>query len=246
MRECLETQGHWLENADFLTAVADMAWNMMMRGKPAEGWRWIQAGLERAAVDGVQSRFARGHTYRCYAGPLLAQLGRSAEGRQHLDAYREILRGVSDDRWRHGQWLAHRSLFLVVSGAFGDELEEAFAAFGALRLSPRTLPLQLRHFYVAQAMARAHQLKAAGVNPPRSVQRCWSEAREALAQAASHATLRGHLRALEAGVALHQSSHRRASRLLAEAERLARETENAWILSETSSLRAVMRRDADR
>src|SRR5262249_50671043 len=136
---------------DFLTGVADLAWSSLMRGKSELGWRFIQRGLERTAIDGSESRLAQGHTYRCYAGPLLARLGRTDEGRRHLEEFRALLDEYPNDRWRRGQWLAHWSLYHAVAGSarHREVLEEAFAAFHAIGFSPQRVPLQLRQFYVA-------------------------------------------------------------------------------------------------
>jgi serine/threonine protein kinase/tetratricopeptide (TPR) repeat protein len=242
MLQCLEGPGQWLENLDFFTAVADMGWNSMMRGKPNDGWHWIQAGLERAAVDGIKSRAAEGHTYRCYAGPLLAMLGRATEGARHLDVYDDFLKERGEHRWRRGQWLAHRVFFLVLRGEPSDELEERVEAFRALRFSPRRLPLQIRHFYVAQAMLRVRQLIDATPDTRVAAQRRWHEAERDLARAADHPTLRAHLCAAQAKVAVHESAFVDATKRLDEAAQIADETSNAWIASEVRDLRVEVER----
>jgi hypothetical protein len=249
MVECLTEHGQWLENADYLTAVADLAWNALMRGKAELGWRWVLRGIERTAIDGAESRLTKGHTYLCYAGPLLARLGRPDEGRRRLLEFRALLgdgRWDSDESrrepWRRGQWLAHWTLFHAIIGDVGEEFEWAVQAFHAFRFPPRTLTIVLRQFYVGYAWGRLLQLDRAKSADRERANTRWLEARTALESTASHPTLRAHLAVLDAKYEVLQGAPQRALQHILEAERLGHADDNVWVLDETEKLRSSLPR----
>lgn len=235
MQQRLEGSGHALENLDYLTAVADTAGNLMLRGHAHDALRWVALGVTRANIEGDGNLLAHGHTYRCYAGPLLALLGRDAEARGVIDDFGETLRDIVEDPWRRGQWLAHRALlFAELGGDLGD-FESVVRELHSLGLSPRAVPLQLRHFYIAQAMVRLaeHDGSAAG-------ERRWRAARVELARAAGkHPTHHAHLRALEAAYHAWKGDSRAAAAALADAARLAQAHDNLLVQWDVARQRAL-------
>ncbi len=239
MIRCLESYSHVLENADFLTGCADLAWNLTMRGYTREAWRWIERALQRAALAVVATAMTQGHTYRCYAGPLLGMLGQPAEGRQHLDQFRAMLAtSGSGDRWRWGQLYAHLALLLVEQGDVGPDFDEAIASFQALGVPPARVPLQLRQFFVAQAYGRLAQLERAAADHKPAARRRVKKAIAELRKLRRHPTTRAHQLVIEAALAQHDGRTRGAEALSAQAEELARLSDNPWVLFEVSRLRA--------
>lgn len=234
---CLRRHGSWLENADYLTVVADLSWNLLMRGYAREAWGWIGRGLERAALAGPDNPLAQGHTYRCYAGPALAMLGRGEEGQRHLDAFKAFIRQVgATDPWRRAQHLSHQALCLVLAGELDDtrleQLEQVVAEHRTLGLRPGRTPLQLTQFYVALGYARLTELQQISPTEARRHKRARSAARAALrrlAHAREHPTLSAHLRVLEAWYARQLGRRERARLLLERARRAEPRIDAPWI-----------------
>jgi serine/threonine protein kinase len=243
MELCLAERGPLLSNHDFFVGASDLAWNAMMRGRPAIGWRWIEAALRRAARASLQSELAEG-TYRCYAGPLLSMLDRAGEGARHMDDFRRLVDERPSDRWRRGQYLALRALFLVLEGELGEPFEQVVREHAGLGFSPSQMPKSLRHFYVAQAYARLTQLeRARGADREPAVAR-WKDAKKQLARAAKHPTLRCHFHVIAARGHRLLGERAPARRELARAAALAEATDNRWVKIEIHAERAAMHRAA--
>ena len=242
MQLCLDAGGHTLENLDYLMAVADAAGNLLLRGHAAEGLRWVGLGVARATIDGESNRLAWGHSYRCHEGPLLALLGRATEARRAIDEVGATLGHCTDDRWRRGQWLAHQAMLFAELGGDLAAFEQTVRDFHALGLSPGVMPLQLRHFYVAQAMVRL-----AALDGTRGRERLWQSSRAELARAAAtHPTHRAHLRALEAAYLAWRGEDDAAREALEEAAELARAHDNVLVLWDVCRQRALQcARDGD-
>ncbi|MBK8009949.1 MAG: protein kinase [Deltaproteobacteria bacterium] len=224
MAQLLTRDGHLLENGDYLTGIADLAWNSLMRGHAAFGWHWIQKGIERTALESAESKVAKGHTFLCYAAPLLAMLGRNEDAQYHLEQFRRLIEtGPRTGRWRRSQWLAHHALYLVEVDDLGSRLEDTLHAFMAMKL-PRRLPLQICHFHLANAESRL-RLFLRGQGSAEA----WLKARKGLARKSGHPTLRGHLLRLDAEFAKFLGAHRRAEQLRQAALSLATAYDNAWV-----------------
>ena len=239
MVQCMEERGRLLENQDFFTAAADLAWNTLLRGKPDVGWRWIEASLRQAALDREENPLTQGHTFRCYAGPLLALRGFPEQGLKHLRSFEAFIEATPNDRWRWAQWLAHLTLFHLETGAADDLLETAIARFQSFRLSPRALPLQITHFYVAKLRFRIRQYVSARANEKRARRSYVTVARRELSKAGrGHPTLRAHLAACDSRVAWADGRPKKSEEAALLASRLAEETDNAWIRWEVCLLRS--------
>jgi len=234
MDECLGRYGHALENSDYLTAVADVAGNLLLRGHAREGLGWTVRGAERVALSGETSALARGHTYRFYRASLLALLGRVAAGRKVLDEHGADLGTLDREPWRRGQWLAQKALFFAEVGGSASEFESVVTELRTLRASPRALPLQMRHFFVAQAMVRLAQLDDTAAS-----RRRWTKARAELDAAATHPTHRAHLHALDAAHHAWCGRSAAAEQSLAAAEALALEHDIPLVCWDVARQRAI-------
>jgi len=233
-RTVLGRWGGTMENFDHLTLCADLTWNLLMRGYVQEGAKWLALGLGRAAL--TPSDLTEGHTYRCYAGPVHAMLGQEDVGRGHLDAFAELIERSPPDRWRSGQHLAHRMLFLVISGETGESFEAAAAQFSKLGLAPSRTPLQLRQAWVAMAYARLRELEA-GRGSPGAV----DDSLRQLWKAANHPTLKAHYYVVQGGSLALAERYDAADQALNQATQLAAKTDNPWVEYEVALRRSQMR-----
>ncbi|MEW6218549.1 MAG: AAA family ATPase [Thermodesulfobacteriota bacterium] len=238
MRACLEAHGHWLENVDFLSGCADLAWSLSMRGHARQAWRWIEAGRRRLTLASSRTELAYGHPFRCYAGPVLAMLGEPGQGREHLAEYFAFIKERPEDRWRLAQYAGQRLLLAAEAGESGPGVDEALAAYQRLGLKPGRLPLHLRAFYVAKArIALARLAAAAPADRAPARQHCRTALAE-LRQAARHPTLRCHRLLLEGAFLIEEGQTGRAASFLAAAEELAHTIDHPWALAEAALLRA--------
>lgn len=236
MRACLDGSGHLLENADFLTAVADYAWISMMRGYAERGWGAIADGLERVRADS-RSKLTEGHTYRCYAGPLLAQLGRAEQGAAHLDRFKQFLDTTPPEPWRTASYWSHRILFCALV-ADDEGLEQALAVHAGLPLAPGRARLQLRQAYVGQAMARVRQIEeSSDATRPAALKRA-TKALADLKKAGAHPSLRAHYHVLAARLHRIREDRREAAAELVLAAALAEAHDSPWVLYEVAMERA--------
>ncbi|MBI5543914.1 MAG: AAA family ATPase [Deltaproteobacteria bacterium] len=237
MTRCMEEQGRWLCPSDYLSGCADLAWNLLMRGKVVESRRWVEEGIRKADNLVEQSGFLQGHTVRCYAGPVLAILGKPAEGQEHLRRFRALIDKTPENKWRWGQWLAHSALFHLEQEDFGEGFEELIVRHRALALSPSRVALQLRQFYVAQAYARLAQFRR---KEPAGLERLAPALRDLQKAAGKHPTLVGHALTVAGASKGLQGRHAAAHRLFEKAEALAREFDSPWVRFEVARHRAFL------
>ena len=242
MVRCLDEWGRYLENHDFFPAAADLGWSTMLRGRPKVGWPWIEAGIRRAALDGEEIPLTEGHTFRCYAGPLLAMLGQVDEGWRHLLSFRRFIQRTPNDLWRWAQWLAHWAQFHLEIASDDEFIEDALERFHALRISPKTLPLQITHVYVVQLRFRIRQLgEASSARDRRLARRRIRTARSQLRSAGrGHPTLRSHLFACDARLAFLEGDRDAALRSVERARQFAEATQNQWVEWEICLLKAEL------
>jgi eukaryotic-like serine/threonine-protein kinase len=239
MQHCLEKHGRWLDPLDYLNGSSDLTWNLMMRGHVAEAWIWAEQGIRKADQAMGESDFVHGHTIRCYAGPVLAILGRASEGAEHLARYRALIEKTPGYRWRWAQYLANRALYLLEKGELGTAFEEAVAENRKLRLRPNVVPMHLRHFWAAQAYARLEQCCSASPADRPATLEPLALALDELSQAAGrHPTLGCHhlvVRAAWQGLAGRNTA---AFKLFNQAEQLARAIDSPWCRYEVARHRA--------
>lgn len=229
MKKLLAEKGSLLENMDFLTGTADLSWNLMMRGYAAQAWETIQKGIERSDRAGEGNPLTFGHTYRCYAGPALAMIGRPAEGAAHLNTFEKRINPTAQDRWRRGQLLSHRLLFFLEQNELGAEFERTWSSFLALNLNPRRTPLQLKQCYIALAHARARQRERAPASDRPAARRALRTALAQLKRAGPHPTLQAHRWVIEAKARRMDGRLVAAHRALDRARALALATDNPWV-----------------
>ncbi len=239
MEAALEQQGELLENQDFLKGVADLSWNLIMRGHPHRAWAWIERALARTAVS--QGRAAEGHTYRCYAGPALAMIGRGEDGAEHLRRFRELVDSTPFDRWRTSQLLAHSILYESEVSPTGPVIEELLCEYHALDNPIKRLPQQMKQVFVAQARARLRQLEERPGDAD-ALASCKS-ALDQLKKAVSHPTLAAHHLVLRAAWHRLRSEPVKAEAALEAAEEMAERTDNPWVLYDVAIERAAAARD---
>jgi hypothetical protein len=131
-------------------------------------------------------------------------------------------------------------LFLVEASRYGPELENAIEAHRSTQLNPSTLPLQLKHVYVAIAAARLKAYEGASSEDRNARLRAFRNARKDLERAAGHPTLRCHAHILDARFARLRGKEVKAVESLAAAEELATATDNPWVLFEALRERALL------
>jgi hypothetical protein len=240
MSALLEDRGALLENQDYFNGTADLAWNLMMRGYARESWAVIQRGLRRAALTTEDTRAAEGHTYRCYAGPDLAMLGRPEEGADHLARYRAVLDAAPDDIFRRSMFLAHRLLFLVESEPSDEDLATTLDAWAALRHDPKRLPQTVKHAYVAYAEGRIRQLERTTPSERGARTRRARQAVSDLGRAASHPTLVAHHLCLTAQLERITGRATKARAALDRAAPIGEHIDSPWIAFRVAHERAAL------
>lgn len=235
--QALERYGRWLENVDYLAGCADIAWNLLMRGHAREGWRWIELGLQRVEAATIKSNLTQGHSFRCYAGPLLALLGRPGEGIEHLREIHDLMAPQPKDRWRWAQYIAHSALYFTLIDDLGPELDELFAMHDKLGLSPKRTPLHLRQFYIAKAYAFLRRYEQATPAARRTARRHYHRALAQLKKTTAHPTVKCHRLVIEARGSSLEGDQQKSQKLLVKAEELAKTTDNVWVIFEIACQR---------
>ena len=208
----------------------------MMRGHPATAADWLARAQQRVEVlAGKQTLLTQGHTYRCYAGPTNALLGRVEEGERHLSEYETFIRERTPrDAWRNAQVLTHRALFSQLSGAPDDVIERQFERLAQLRPNPKGYSLQQQHVFVAKGYRRCELARRPGAGAAQV--RALLRAIEELSATRRHPTMRAHGLVI-AGCA-QSLTGRSPDAAWGEALRLARATQNPWVEFELTLMRA--------
>jgi signal transduction histidine kinase len=236
-RFCADEDGRWLDAHAFWAVCADLAWNLALRGYPAEALLWIDRAARRA--EATSRQIAGLSPYR--AG-ILAVLGRLGDAREELGRARRVAEQTPEEQWRLADVLAWGALVSLESGDVGAACDEVAAFHSAFDLSPSATSFHARHFFVFDAHIRL--TRAARAKEQERGQRL-AEARAALARlrsAGRHPTLRAHALVLDA--ALHRIEGRldAARRGLNDAEVLAESIDAPWVLFEVARQRAHLAR----
>lgn len=239
-RRCADQEGQWMDAHAYWALCADLAWNLMLRGRAAEALLWIDRAARRA--EAVSRQVVGLAPYRAGA---LAALGRLADAREELARARQVAAETPEERWRLADTLAWSALVSLETGELGTAYDELASAHAALGLSPATCSFHARHFYVFDAHVR---LARAGLASQAECAARLEEARTALTRlraAGRHPTIRCHALVVEAGLARLTGRLAGAQRLLARAEQLAETIDAPWLLFEIERQRAHLARVAE-
>jgi len=229
----LSEVGELLEPHDYFSGAASRAWPRMMRGHCEEGWAIIEHTLRLEAAGG-QLNAASGHSYRFYAGPLLARSGRIEEGRKHLDYALDDGGG-----WRNAQLIGQTILFQLEAEELGAAFDENVRRYLGLRLNPARIPMTFRHGFVAIAYGLLRQIEdAPGDARSALVEKLGEILKKVRKSAKGIPILLAHRSLLDACYANLVGKPERARVLLVEAEERAERTENDWVLYEVAMERA--------
>ncbi|MEW6278625.1 MAG: diguanylate cyclase [Candidatus Eremiobacterota bacterium] len=244
MRRCLQEHGRWLSVADYLNAVTDLVWNLLMRGYLERALEWADRGLTRTRGNRVGE--LHGHVLLPFAGSLKAFLGKPAEGQEALGEFREIAEEDSRERYRQSLYLQHRILYLVEQGELGAELEGVLDQHSRLGFSPSATSLHVRSFYVFQAHARLAQARAAPSAERAPALTRLEQSLAELHKAVGGPLLRAHWQALAGACDFLAGRTAKAVRRLRQASALAREYDCPWVSLVVSRNRAAILQGAGR
>lgn len=235
MARALEEFAALFDPVDYYSGAACLAWNRMMRGHATDGWAVIDRTLQLDAAGG-QLNPVKGHSYRAYAGPLLAMLGRIDEGRAHMEQReRELVNLDAGARWRHSQHLSHSIIFLYEADDVGDKFDDYVTKYQNLKLNAARLPFTFRHGYIGIAYGQRRQIELCdGSNRAELLEKLRKTLELVRVTAKGHPILLGHRAVLDASYYNFTGNHERARQLLEEAEDLALETENDWVRFEVT------------
>ncbi len=235
MARALEEFAALFDPVDYYSGAACLAWNRMMRGHAVDAWAVIDRTLQLDAAGG-QLNPVKGHSYRAYAGPILAMLGRIDEGRAHMEQReRELVNLDAGARWRHSQHLSHSIIFLYEADDVGPKFDDYVAKYQALKLNAPRLPFTFRHGYIGIAYGQRRQIELCDeVHRAELLATLHKTLELVRVTAKGHPILLGHRSVLEASYYNFTGNHQRARQLLEEAEDLALETENDWVRFEVT------------
>ncbi len=235
IRQCLQEHGRWLSLADYLNALTDLVWNLLMRGYLQRSLDWVERGLARTRGGEGQ---LHGHVLLPFAGSLRAFLGHPSEGLQALNSFRGIAEEDRQERYRLSLWLQHRALYLVEQDELGAELDGVLEQHHALGFQPEAAPLHVRSVYVVAAIARLAQLReATAEGKPRRREQLEAALAE-LKRTRGGPLLRAHWLVLTGHALAEAGELDAAVRRLRQASALGREYDAPFISLEVSTARA--------
>ncbi len=239
LARALDAHGPLFEPIDYYSCAAALAWNRLVRGHAAGAWAVIDLALAHDAAGG-ELNAVRGHSYRCYAAPILAMLGRLDEARAHAEQReRELVDVDRGARWRRSQQLGHAILFQYEADDLGPTFDDNVRSYQVLHLKSSRLPYTMLHGFIAIAYGRRRQLE--GCAPSERPQRLHALERAVCAVRASTKglpVLLGHLAVLDASYHNQIGKPGAARKRLADAERFAEATDNDWVRFEVTMERA--------
>ncbi len=236
IRHCLQEHGRWLTAAEYLNAVTDLVWNLLMRGYLERALEWVERGLSRSR--GNREGELHGHVLLPFAGSLRAFLGRPDEGLEALNAFRAIAEEDARERYRQSLWLQNRALYLLEQEELGAELDSVLSQHDSLGFVPEAAPLHVRSYYVVAAHARLSQLRQAPLEQRLKRQKELESGLVELRRARGGPLLKGHWLALS-GALLHELDRgEEAVPRLRRASSLAREFDAPFVSLEVATGRA--------
>lgn len=191
MKDTLSEHGGFLDYGEYTQGIADLSWQLQLRGHVAAAHRWVERGL---AAD-RRAEFQRGQIFLpSRAAICLATLGRAEEARDHLDYARGIAENAPGDTYRLGNYLSHLAFYHLELG----HLEEALAAlkeYRELGIPPARSPFHMRNTYVFAAYAMAEHA-ASGAGRASGLDTAIEELRSVSRH--GHPLLTGHLEVIRA------------------------------------------------
>lgn len=231
IRHCLQEHGRWLTVAEYLDAVTDLVWNLLIRGYLERALEWVERGLGRAGEGELH-----GHVLLPFAGSLRAFLGHPHEGLAALQSFRAIAEEDREERYRLSLWLQHRALYLLEQEELAEELDHVLEQHLALGFLPEAAPLHVRSFYVVHAHARLAQARTGQRREERARQ--LDEALVQLKRSRGGPLLRAHWLAISGQWLAEQGQVDKGVSRIRQASALAREFDAPYVSLEVSTARA--------
>jgi diguanylate cyclase (GGDEF)-like protein len=236
MQDCMTRFGRWLDTGEFVQGIADLSWNLQLRGYAREALGWVEYGMERerGPQGGTGTIFLPTRATAC-----LAMLGQDGRAQSELETAQQIAAAAPEDHYRAGNLLSHQLFYYYETGQL-DAAQYVIDRYRRLRLNPKFAPFHMRNYYVFQAYTALS--KAAEAPKRENVRQQLRRALTELKMAArtGHPLLVGHLMLLRAAMHRLEGSSERAWNTLPTAEDYGYRYDNPWLLYEVAKERALM------
>ena len=238
---CVREYEQWLDSWTFAGASAHLIWSFFMRGKVREAYAWIVRILENGRIVQAGTKHISGASL---ASPSCAILGRRAEAAQYLSDWSDTAAAHPEGRFFRMQYVVDLLLYNLETDNPGRALDDAIEVVDEMHLSPGSVPVMNKTYYLLRCYARLAQARASdGEERERRVRQLEGALKE-LAAAGNHPLIGVHRLITGAGLLALRRNPKRALRLLDRAEREALRWDNAWALFETSRQRAFIHSEA--
>ncbi|MEO1172670.1 MAG: GAF domain-containing protein, partial [Myxococcota bacterium] len=235
MREVLSANAGWLDHGEYTQGIADISWNLQLRGYAKEAKRWVDRGLtsERQAEHQQGQIFMPSRAAIC-----LVTRGMVDAARRYLRQASRIAEAAPGDTYRQGNYLSHLAFFHLEQGHL-DDASVAVDSYRQLALIPKRTPFHMRNMYVFQAYLRLFEAERAG-----HVTDQLRLARSELASVCSsgHPVLNAHLQVISGGESRLADEEDAALDALESALRLAHRADAPWPAFEAQVQRAALLR----
>jgi signal transduction histidine kinase len=174
------------------------------------------------------------------AGAVLAQLGRNAQGEQHFIVSKQIVDASPADVESRLHHYAHLAFACLEQGEIGGRFDDVIACFQSLAIPPERVPFFARHFYLAQAHARLSRCVSSDAfgTSHGDGGRALRAALVELRRAGRTPLFEAHRLLIQGVFEMTRGRSRRAMKLLARAEDIARDIDAPWVLFEAAAHRA--------
>lgn len=238
-RDCLRHEGRYMSASDYINGCADLSWNLIMRGHFGEAREWVERALMRTRHSRGADAFM--HSAMAYAGSLRALAGMPNEARAYLSKVNELLEGCTD-RFRLVEYHAHRLLYHLAVGEFGEEIEQPVRAHRALAITPALSSHHQRHFYVFEVLVRREQCALAEREGRAVPEAALARAARDLHAAATIPTFKAFTAIADACTQRLAGRHAAALDHLTRADELAAALDAPWVALEAAVERARLHR----
>ena len=236
-RTCLDEYGPWNEASEYCITAMSGAMMLSTRGDASEAAQWNERAVARLRRGKEFPRVAISIIHDARASLAALELTPEPDSWLAKQFVRVPLDEMGQGFHRILSW-GPRAAYYLATGELGPEFEALVSAFEAEKHNPKTVHMAVGQYYVAVAHARMQQcFRGVPAGRARDVANLASAAKS-LRAFARISVLEAHASLAEGVLAWLHGSADKATRLLADADALARRESAPWVLSGVARARA--------
>ncbi|MFH2034330.1 MAG: protein kinase [Candidatus Margulisiibacteriota bacterium] len=233
MKEAEASFGPWMDEWDYTSAIECLVWNLNTRGFESEAVKIAGKYIERLKAISSPTNVVLNRVKRMYFTMLaaLAKLGRLDESKEYLDKVRDSWEESSKySIFNWSLFLQYLLSYHLEKGDVGSPVDRIMEAFDRLRIKPAMMDHATAFIYVLHAYACLEECEASSEDDRLTLLKKLDRALKRLGtQTRFYENFKSHYLIICAGMMRLKGKHKKALKLLTDAEELADDLDDPFV-----------------